>query len=123
MAQNPDFAGRLAKAHGVHYARHGSRLTQEEIGVLVGRELRRDPVSQQKVQTWFGGREPDYLELSALARVLGVSAGWLAFGEGGETVAQPRATQPPGPGPNAVYDPPGGPAVILTPAPRRRRRA
>lgn len=69
-ALNPEFALALNKAHGAYYARHGVWLGQEKIGALVGKLLGTAGPSQQKVQMWFAGREPAYLELRALATVL-----------------------------------------------------
>ena len=89
---NEGFGLRLSAA--VHEAearalRAGTRdkLTQEEVGRRVGEILGEPPYSKQAVSGWLKGREPEsFAIVEALAKVLGVTAGFLAFGPLGADV-------------------------------------
>lgn len=75
------FGKRLRKAHRDYEDRLGRDVSQTEIGVVVGKRLgEKKPVSQQSVGRWFGGTLPEYPRMEALAEILGVDPGWLAFG-------------------------------------------
>jgi hypothetical protein len=66
--------------------REGRRVAQTEIGRRVGEAMDREPFTQPTVSGWFRtdgtGSIPEVGVQEALAAVLGVRAGWLAFGEG-----------------------------------------
>jgi hypothetical protein len=62
------FVDRLFQAH-------------RELGVRVGRAMGRDALAQSTVGRWFTGAIPEVPTMAALSVVLGVRAGWLAFGE------------------------------------------
>jgi transcriptional regulator with XRE-family HTH domain len=81
--------------------REGRRVSQSEIGRRVGEEMDREPFTQPTVSGWFRtdgtGSIPEVGVQEALAAVLGVRAGWLAFGEGpasGESTL-PSSLDPP----------------------------
>ena len=70
------FAERVLRARLMAGAQRGRALSQGEVADAVG-------VTQSTVSQWEkGAQEPPLATLTALARVLGVSAGYLAFGEG-----------------------------------------
>lgn len=57
---------------------------QRELGRLVGEAMGREPFSQSSAGRWLKDVEPDLETILALAKVfapLGITAGWLAFGE------------------------------------------
>lgn len=72
-----DFGARVLQARMFMSAREGRVVSQTEIGDTLG-------VTGVTVGRWEeGGREPNSLEqVERLALALGVSPGWLAFGEG-----------------------------------------
>lgn len=91
MARRPpdeDFGARLRHAKRKFEAeRDPERVTNERIGQLVGDVLGRPPITSQAVSRWLLGHVPDQLAtIRALALVLGVEPGWLAFGEGSDDV-------------------------------------
>jgi hypothetical protein len=84
--------------------REGRRVAQTEIGRRVGEAMDREPFTQPTVSGWFRtdgtGSIPEVGVQEALAAVLGVRAGWLAFGEGpasGELPTLPSSQPAPGP--------------------------
>jgi transcriptional regulator with XRE-family HTH domain len=79
---DPEFAYRVRLAAKALELATGRDISQEELGELVGKELQRDPYTGVAVHRWLKGRRPNYEIMAALARVLGVRKGWLAFGEG-----------------------------------------
>ena len=84
MAANPGFGQRAREARRLWTVRHDEELTYARIGEMVAeRTGRGDPYSHQAVRKWFVlGQEPEYQAAAALAEVLGVDPGWLAFGTG-----------------------------------------
>ena len=103
-------------------AKRGERLTLEQVGRIVADVVGRDdPYSSSTVFGWTKEKnEPPLAVFMALARLSGHKAGWIAFGENHEVREKPKTTQPRGPGPNAVFDPPSKPAAVVVP-PRKRR--
>ena len=63
-------------------ALQGRQALQEELAEAVGKALDRRPPTSSTVSRWFTEAVPDLQTIEAIARVLGVPAGWLAFGEG-----------------------------------------
>lgn len=63
----------------------GKPVTLQDLGRMVGNELRTKPYHGQTVGKWFRPEDPkiprDPMVLSALATVLCVDPGWLAYGE------------------------------------------
>ena len=89
-----DFAARLTFLLFRRQALLGKRIYQAELGQEIGRALGREPFTQAAVQKWLAGEnEPNFETTGAIARVFGVSAGWLAFGEG-EPPNDPAAPEP-----------------------------
>lgn len=76
------FSIRLQIAWRLAEARLNADLEQGEVGARVGKRLRRAPYSQGTVSRWLRGSEPPLAVIEALAGELGVSPGWLAFGDG-----------------------------------------
>lgn len=76
MADKSTFAQRLFQAKTAREGQLGERLTQKEIGEILG-------VSQPTVADWEKGvRTPSIEQVELLAKTLRVSPGWLAFNEG-----------------------------------------
>jgi transcriptional regulator with XRE-family HTH domain len=70
------FKDRLFQAQLAYEGRAGKRLTRMEFAEMVG-------VSQPTASDWFTGtRTPSLEQTETIARCLGVSPGWLGFGEG-----------------------------------------
>jgi transcriptional regulator with XRE-family HTH domain len=95
MAQQ--FADRLRRAWLQVQADEGVELNQGVLAERLSALLERTPpYSQASVSRWLRGEsEPDELAVYvALARILGVRAGWLAFGE---EPATPPVERPDGP--------------------------
>ena len=95
------FDKRLRKAFRAWEDRIGRDVSQTELGEIVGERLgEKKPISQQSVARWFAGTLPEYPRLEALADVLGVYAGWLAFGDpAAPATGAPRdQDRPAGPG-------------------------
>jgi len=94
MAKDKAFGVRLKTARSeAERLRGGVRLTNREIGERVAKLLGRDePILSQVVSAWFSaGQEPeDYPRtVAALAKVLGVTPAYLAWGDEQEvTVSQ-----------------------------------
>lgn len=77
---------RLTQARLNYGARRGRFISQAELAEMIG-------LTGQSVGNYEAGRtEPSYEIVRKLARVLGVTAGFLAFGE--ETVVIPPHTVP-----------------------------
>jgi DNA-binding XRE family transcriptional regulator len=76
MAYLDTFGKRVKAARVALFEREGRELSQEVLGQLVG-------VSKGSISAYETGvSEPEKLEIVArLARALGVTGGWLAFGE------------------------------------------
>ena len=105
----------LEALHGLEL-REGHRVTYTSLAERLGAALGR-PITVAAVQRWFDGtREPkDRESLAALASVLGVDPGWLAYGDPERPEA--RTEDPPflGPLPKAPFGEPPDAA-------RRRKR-
>jgi transcriptional regulator with XRE-family HTH domain len=72
----PLFPERLFQARNHYEGKVGGRLTDVAFAEMMG-------VSQPTVSDWKNGnRYPDLVQTEKMARVLGVSAGWLGFAEG-----------------------------------------
>ena len=107
------FAGRLRKAWNRYQEREGKSLDKQDLaGVLATASGGKFTISAAGVREWFSGRTKKLKKIETyalLGRALGVSPGWLAFGEG------------PGPdgdeGVAAVVD-----QVFPPPSPRGRKR-
>lgn len=91
MPHNPlgseGFQHRLVLAYHLWQGRNARRLTQTQLGERVGKPLGR-AVGQYTVSDWFRGVSmPSLEETEALALVLEVDPGWLAFGHASESPA------------------------------------
>ena len=118
MPANEGFAQRAREARRRWALERDAELTYAAIGEQVAAITGRDKAySHQAVRGWFvEGQEPDFPTVAALARVLGVEAAWLAFGE----------TQHGSPASSARREPMVAPEDGLVPSPRAtpgRRRA
>jgi DNA-binding XRE family transcriptional regulator len=92
VADKLTFAQRLFQAKSAYEGRVGERITQKQLGEMVG-------VSQPTVADWENGvRTPSIEQVELLSEALGVSPGWLAFGEGVMHSGHqpPVQTMPPG---------------------------
>ena len=58
------------------------RLTRTMIGRMLEKKLGKGRSANAVSEWWTGKSIPDTIPIAALADVLGVSPGWLAFGEG-----------------------------------------
>jgi transcriptional regulator with XRE-family HTH domain len=76
------FTERVNRAFLVWQAGQGRRVTQTEIGKLVGKVLQSGAVNPATVSRWFQGAEPPLATIAAMAKVFECDPGWLAFGEG-----------------------------------------
>lgn len=76
------FAERVFEARLHLDRRVGKRVTLKRFAQMVGDELKEAPVSPSSVKRWEEGTIPDVATVAAIAAACGVSAGWLAFGEG-----------------------------------------
>ena len=59
----------------------GREVTHEEIGASVGLLVGLEPIGPSNVSRWRHGSVPDLATIAAVATVLSVDPGWLAFGE------------------------------------------
>jgi transcriptional regulator with XRE-family HTH domain len=81
--EDADFSYRLRQAVKALELARGKDLTQDELGELVAKKQGRgEPYTGVAVHRWLKGRRPGYETMRALAAVLAVRPGWLAFGEG-----------------------------------------
>lgn len=80
MADYEAFNERVWWAYAQMQARVRRKVDQKELGQLVGQELGREPYSPSTAGRWLTEALPDVPVVWALARVLNVDAGWLAFG-------------------------------------------
>ncbi len=72
---------RLFAAWYLYQARQGEQLSQEWLAEAVSKQLGLDtPITQGAVSRWLKGEGPNITTLGALAVVLEVDPGWLAFG-------------------------------------------
>ena len=62
--------------------KQGRKVEQSELGTLVGKALKRRPFTQATVSRWFTTSIPSLETIEGLAKVMGSTPGWLAFGEG-----------------------------------------
>lgn len=74
VKQADSFSKRLELARNAMLERTGKRMTQKQLGDRLG-------VSDKTVSAWEGGAEPDLEMIAAVAEALGVTPGWLAFGQ------------------------------------------
>lgn len=79
----PTLGDRIAQAILAYQSQIGRRVTYAEVGEAVARtEGREKPYTAAAVSEWIQGRgEPRLGAVKALAQVLRVPAGWLAFGD------------------------------------------
>ena len=90
MTELTTFGARLRQARRLMSARTGLDVRQGEIADAL-------EVTQTAVSNWEADRtEPSFATVAALAKFLGVDAGWLAFGESPRPAeSQPRSRQMP----------------------------
>lgn len=91
------FAERLRRSWLMLQAAEGRELDQVELAKRVGKVMKRTPVVQASVSRWFRGTVPDVATVAALAEVLHVDPGWLAFGTerpAGTSGAVPGGVEP-----------------------------
>ena len=67
--------------------RPSDEITQEAFGSLVAAKLSRKPYKQGAVGNWLSGTIPNVVTIQAMAEILSVDPGWLAFGEASEAPA------------------------------------
>lgn len=80
--EDTGFAQRLFRAWYLFQLKKGGSATQEWLGKQVGKMLTgKEPLSQSAVSRWMKGARPELETIAALASVLQVDPGWLAFGE------------------------------------------
>lgn len=72
---------RLRQATKLREVSIGRDLEQEAVGQLVGGALGVAPISQAAVSRWYKSAEPGLATIQALAEILNVDPGWLAFGD------------------------------------------
>lgn len=121
VAENAEFGRRLREAKRSWEQRHDRDLTWREIGEAVGERLGREPYAPTVVHRWFNkGTEPaEFAVTHAIAEILEVDPGKLAFGEAPAAmppvrrVAEPTPT-PPSPAPKRT-------AALDEPIPEPRR--
>lgn len=79
---NNGMRDRLFRAWYLFQAREGEPRSQGWLAQEVSSLLRlEEPLTQGSVSRWFKGAEPNLKTIVAIAQVLGVDPGWLAFGE------------------------------------------
>lgn len=85
---NAGFGARMREAkRRYEQDRDPEPVYNKDIGERVGALLRRPPITSQAVGRWLQGQVPDDLDvIRAIAVVLGVRPGWLAFGEHADDV-------------------------------------
>lgn len=84
---DPGFSYRLRQSVKALELARGTDISQEELGALVGKAMGRDPFTGVAAHRWLKGRRPGYTIMIALAKLLNVRPGWLAFGED-DTIAK-----------------------------------
>jgi transcriptional regulator with XRE-family HTH domain len=76
------FRDRLFRAWYLFQAREGGERSQEWLAEAVSAHLGlEDTLTQSAVSRWLNGAVPPLGTIVALAKVLGVDPGWLAFGK------------------------------------------
>jgi hypothetical protein len=108
---------RIFLAHLELERREGRRINYEELGAMIAEEEGRETAySSGNVYRWEHDKKTPSLEaIAALARLSGLSAGFIGFGERpGESARAPTGT-PPAPEPPAT----GGPRELPTAGYRR----
>lgn len=89
LTKSTSFGNRLAQARLNLGAKQGRFISQAELGEMAG-------LTGASVGNYEAGRtEPSYLIVARLAKVLGVTAGFLAFGENGRTLSVEEGTEVP----------------------------
>ena len=79
--EDTGFAQRLFRAWYLFQLKKGGSATQEWLGKQVGKMLPpKEPLSQSAVSRWMKGARPELETIAAIAAVLQVDPGWLAFG-------------------------------------------
>jgi len=79
--RNTGMRDRLFKAWLRYQAIIGRPKAQEWLGEAVSKKLGlKEPLTQGTVSRWLAGSEPNLKTITALAKVLDVDPGWLAFG-------------------------------------------
>lgn len=76
------FHARFFSSFMVWQGRQGRRVEQAEFGALVGKAMHRKAYTQAAVSRWFTEAVPDLHTIEGIAKVLGTTPGYLAFGEG-----------------------------------------
>lgn len=87
------FSARLFDAHADLEKRERRAVSRREIGERVGNALGAEAIGQGTVATWFGGVVPPADVGIAIAKVYGVTAGWLYFNESAELLDERVGTQ------------------------------
>ena len=92
MASSTTFPSRLFWAWSLLQSRLGRSVSQTWLATEMGKELGQGPLSQSTLSGYFTGKfQPTDLDrYIALAKVLGVDPGWLAFGEASAAPAPPN---------------------------------
>lgn len=89
------FAERLFLAHSRLEASEGSRISREEVGKRVGKILKTNGPDQSTVASWFNRGIVPAPDLGiVVAKVYGVSPGWLYFNEGAMLAGEPAMATP-----------------------------
>jgi hypothetical protein len=123
------FADRLVVALKHYEIRRSADVSWTKFGEIVGKRMNRDRIPPATVSAWKTGKQlPSPGEVAVIAKVLGVRAGWLLFGEEpmiAEPHANPGHTSNPGPRVRAEDVSFGGGVDVPIPPrhePRRHRR-
>lgn len=85
-APEETFHDRLFQAWSLWQGRHKRKLSQTELGEMVGK-AGGEAVSQSTVSDWFKTVVPSVGVVEYLAKALEVDPGWLAFGPASEAPA------------------------------------
>lgn len=82
LVSDREFKDRLFRSWMMLQLREGGTLSQEWLGQEVSKKLRlKEPLTQSAVSRWFNGVVPKNLKtIVAIAELLNVDPGWLAFG-------------------------------------------
>lgn len=82
LMKDKSWRERLLRAWLLHQLRVSGELTQERLAERVSKRLKlEEPLTQSAVSRWFRGAVPrDLATIVAIAELLQVDPGWLAFG-------------------------------------------
>lgn len=88
------FADRLLRSWLRLQATEGRELDQMDLAARLAKVTGKPAVAQATVSRWFRGTVPDVVTMAALAKVVQVDPGWLAFGDPGDAISARPAGPP-----------------------------